>query len=144
MIRECNASDLETLEAYLKEEVYGKVILSLIEKNGFEQAAQSVYGDFEEGVCKGVYLCIYKNLLLYCKENQVDIDFLEQIVSMQVPEVVAGRPDNVNVISWLLTDYRQEKAAAMPELLSYPRYKYSLFFLNCHRHSISLRNKEPH
>ena len=106
MIRECNASDLETLEAYLKEEVYGKVILSLIEKNGFEQAAQSVYGDFEEGVCKGVYLCIYKNLLLYCKENQVDIDFLEQIVSMQVPEVVAGRPDNVNVISWLLTDYR--------------------------------------
>ena len=109
MIRECNASDLETLEAYLKEEVYGKVILSLIEKNGFEQAAQSVYGDFEEGVCKGVYLCIYKNLLLYCKENQVDIDFLEQIVSMQVPEVVAG--------SWLLTDYRQEKAAAMPELL---------------------------
>lgn len=117
MIRECNASDLETLEAYLKEEVYGKVILSLIEKNGFEQAAQSVYGDFEEGVCKGVYLCIYKNLLLYCKENQVDIDFLEQIVSMQVPEVVAGRPDNVNVISWLLTDYRQEKAAAMPELL---------------------------
>lgn len=117
MIRECNASDLETLEAYLKEEVYGKVILSLIEKNGFEQAAQSVYGDFEEGVCKGVYLCIYKNLLLYCKENQVDIDFLEQIVSMQVPEVLAGRPDNVNVISWLLTDYRQEKAAAMPELL---------------------------
>ena len=117
MIRECNASDLETLEAYLKEEVYGKVILSLIEKNGFEQADQSVYGDFEEGVCKGVYLCIYKNLLLYCKENQVDIDFLEQIVSMQVPEVVAGRPDNVNVISWLLTDYRQEKAAAMPELL---------------------------
>ena len=117
MIRECNASDLETLEAYLKEEVYGKVILSLIEKNGFEQSAQSVYGDFEEGVCKGGYLCIYKNLLLYCKENQVDIDFLEQIVSMQVPEVVAGRPDNVNVISWLLTDYRQEKAATMPELL---------------------------
>ena len=117
MIRECNASDLETLEAYLKEEVYGKAILSLIEKNGFEQAAQSVYGDFEEGVCKGVYLCIYKNLLLYCKENQVDIDFLEQIVSMQVPEVVAGRPDNVNVISWLLTDYRQEKVAAIPELL---------------------------
>lgn len=117
MIRECNASDLETLEAYLKEEVYGKAILSLIEKNGFEQAAQSVYGDFEEGVCKGVYLCIYKNLLLYCKENQVDIDFLEQIVSMQVPEVVAGRPDNVNVISWLLTDYRQEKAATIPELL---------------------------
>lgn len=117
MIRECNASDLETLEAYLKEEVYGKAILSLIEKNGFEQAAQSVYGDFEEGVCKGIYLCIYKNLLLYCKENQVDIDFLEQIVSMQVPEVVAGRPDNVNVISWLLTDYRQEKAATIPELL---------------------------
>ena len=47
----------------------------------------------------------------------MDIDFLEQIVSMQVPEVVAGRPDNVNVISWLLTDYRQEKAAAMPKLL---------------------------
>lgn len=56
MIRECNASDLETLEAYLKEEVYGKVILSLIEKNGFEQAAQSVYGDFEEAYARGISL----------------------------------------------------------------------------------------
>ena len=49
----------------------------------------------KKAYARGGYLCIYKNLLLYCKENQVDIDFLEQIVSMQVPEVVAGRPDNV-------------------------------------------------
>ena len=36
--------------------------------------------DIEEEQCKGVYLMIYKNVLLYSKENQVEIDFLEQML----------------------------------------------------------------
>ena len=40
---------------------------------------------------KGVYLMIYKNVLLYSKENQVEIDFLEQMLSVLVPEMVIGR-----------------------------------------------------
>ena len=56
MIRECNASDLETLEAYLKEEVYGKVILSLIEKNGFEQAARVFTEILKKAYARGISL----------------------------------------------------------------------------------------
>lgn len=44
--------------------------------------------DIEEEQCKGVYLMIYKNVLLYSKENQVEIDFLEQMLSVLVPEMV--------------------------------------------------------
>ena len=42
---------------------------------------------------------IYKNVLLYSKENQVEIDFLEQMLSVLVPEMVIGRKDNVNIVS---------------------------------------------
>lgn len=65
---------------------------------------------------KGVYLMIYKNVLLYSKENQVEIDFLEQMLSVLVPEMVIGRKDNVNIVSWLLTDYRMDTVDQIPEL----------------------------
>ena len=81
-----------------------------------EQKFQSVYMDIEEEQCKGVYLMIYKNVLLYSKENQVEIDFLEQMLSVLVPEMVIGRKDNVNIVSWLLTDYRMDTVDQIPEL----------------------------
>ena len=59
---------------------------------------------------------IYKNVLLYSKENQVEIDFLEQMLSVLVPEMVIGRKDNVNIVSWLLTDYRMDTVDQIPEL----------------------------
>ena len=116
MIRECTAEDSTLLEEYLGDESYGRTVLSLIKQYGFDHSFQSIYADIEEDRCKGVYLCIHKNLLLYCKENQVDIDFLENLISMLVPEMVAGRKDNVNIVSWLLTDYRQDTVNKIPEL----------------------------
>ena len=107
MIRECTETDREILGGYLEEDSYGQAILHLIDEFGFEQKFQSVYMDIEEEQCKGVYLMIYKNVLLYSKENQVEIDFLEQMLSVLVPEMVIGRKDNVNIVSWLLTDYRR-------------------------------------
>ena len=59
---------------------------------------------------------LYKNVLLYSKENQVEIDFLEQMLSVLVPEMVIGRKDNVNIVSWLLTDYRMDTVDQIPEL----------------------------
>lgn len=59
---------------------------------------------------------IYKNVLLYSKENQVEIDFLEQMLSVLVPEMVIGRKDNVNIVSWILTDYRMDTVDQIPEL----------------------------
>lgn len=116
MIRECTESDREILESYLSGEAYGKAILDLVNEFGFNQKFQSVYIDMEEENCKGVYLTIYKTLLLYSKENQVEIDFLEQLLSVLVPEMVTGRKDNVNIVSWLLTDYRMDTMKQMPEL----------------------------
>ena len=87
MIRECTETDREILVGYLEEDSYGQAIFHLIDEFGFEQKFQSVYMDIEEEQCKGVYLMIYKNVLLYSKENQVEIDFLEQMLSVLVPEL---------------------------------------------------------
>ena len=116
MIRECTETDREMLGGYLEEDSYGQAIFHLIDEFGFEQKFQSVYMDIEEEQCKGVYLMNYKNVLLYSKENQVEIDFLEQMLSVLVPEMVIGRKDNVNIVSWLLTDYRMDTVDQIPEL----------------------------
>ena len=116
MIRECTETDREILGGYLEEDSSGQAIFHLIDEFGFEQKFQSVYMDIEEEQCKGVYLMIYKNVLLYSKENQVEIDFLEQMLSVLVPEMVIGRKDNVNIVSWLLTDYRMDTVDQIPEL----------------------------
>ena len=64
----------------------------------------------------GVYLWLHGTLLLYCKENQVGIDFLEEMMGIEAPQKVAGRKDNVNIVSWLLTDYDLETGKTLPEL----------------------------
>ena len=46
----------------------------------------------------------------------MEIDFLEQMLSVLVPEMVIGRKDNVNIVSWLLTDYRMDTVDQIPEL----------------------------
>ena len=114
MIRVCTINDKEK---YLQEEPYAGAILAAIEEFGFDEKFQTVYLDSEkrnldtegeqetEETVKGVYLWFHKNLLLYSKENKVDIDFLEQMIFMAAPDCVVGRKDNVNIVSWLLTDY---------------------------------------
>lgn len=128
MIRVCTINDKERLEKYLQEEPYARAIFAAIEKFGFDEKFQTVYLDTEkcshdteegqaaEETIKGVYLWFYKNLLLYSKENKVDIDFLEQMIFMAAPDCVAGRKDNVNIVSWLLTDYHFEQSDMIPEI----------------------------
>ena len=60
---------------------------------------------------------LHKNLLLYSKENKVDIDFLEQMIFMAAPDCVVGRKDNVNIVSWLLTDYHFKQPDMIPEIV---------------------------
>ena len=64
-----------------------------------------------------MYLWFHKNLLLYSKENNVDIDFLEQMIFMAAPDCVVGRKDNVNIVSWLLTDYHFKQSDMIPEIV---------------------------
>ena len=35
---------------------------------------------------------------------------------IQAPERVAGRKDNVDIVSWLLTDYHMETGNTLPEI----------------------------
>ena len=116
MIRECTAGDMEMLNGYLGKETYGKAVLAAIREYGFDRNFQTVYADVEGEKCQGVYLWLYRNLLLYCRDNKVEIDFLEQMFGIQTPDLVAGRKDNVNIVSWLLTDYKKEEKEQMPEL----------------------------
>ena len=129
MIRVCTINDKEILEKYLQEEPYAGAILAAIEEFGFDEKFQTVYLDSEkrnldtegeqetEETVKGVYLWFHKNLLLYSKENKVDIDFLEQMIFMAAPDCVVGRKDNVIIVSWLLTDYHFKQSDMIPEIV---------------------------
>lgn len=135
MIRVCTINDKEILEKYLQGEPYAGAILAAVGQFGFDEKFQTVYLDAEkrshdteeekeaeegqetEETVKGVYLWFHKNLLLYSRENQVDIDFLEQMIFMTAPDCVAGRKDNVNIVSWLLTDYHFEQSDMIPEIV---------------------------
>ena len=119
MIRECREEDREILSAYLSEEPYGRAIMALVEKYGFDSSFQTVYVDMavngeNERHVDGVYLWFYHSLILSCRQNQVAIDFLEQMFGIVTPDIITGRKDNVNIVSWLLTDYLSETAEEMP------------------------------
>lgn len=121
MVRECTGNDIEMITAYLQDEPYGRAILTAVKEYGFAERFQTVYVDVvnaEDGSVKlnGVYLFLHRNVILYCKENHVDIDFLEQWMGISAPDKVAGRKDNVNIVSWLLTDYNMETTAARADI----------------------------
>lgn len=120
MLRICKESDREALAEYLKEEAYGRAVLSLLEEFGFDRPFQIVYVDeqppAEGGGIRGVYLWFHRNLLLYVKDNHVAVDFLEEMMGIEAPQWVAGRKDNVNIVSWLLTDYNMENGRELPEI----------------------------
>lgn len=106
MVRECTEKDKERLLAYLKEEaVYNTFLLADIEDFGFEESFQTVYMDEEQGEIKGVYLCFYQNFLLYCRENEVNISFLEQLFSIYIPDVVMGKTQTVQIVQRILTEH---------------------------------------
>ena len=121
MIRVCKDADIAALEGYLKDEPYGKAIAAALAEFGAEAPFETVYIDEEPGgedaekKVRGVYLWLHGTLILYCKENQVGIDFLEEMMGIEAPRMVAGRKDNVNIVSWLLTDYDMETGKVLPE-----------------------------
>lgn len=109
MIRECKEQDRPVLLAYLKQEpVYNTFILADIEDFGFDEKFQTVYMDEEQGVCRGVYLCFYNTFILYSKDENINISFLEQLFSWYIPDVVMGKIEDVKIVRRILSDYRME------------------------------------
>lgn len=129
MMIQCTEKDREMLISCLKEEaVYNTFLLADIEDFGFEEEFQTVFAEVENGECIGVYLCYYRNLLIYCRNNRVNVDFLEQLFGMFLPDVIMGRPESVRVAQWLLSDYEMETrgfyvldgSAGLEQIREYP------------------------
>lgn len=120
MVRECTEKDIDKMTEYLGGEPWGRLILSAVRAFGFKEDFQTVYVDIsgigQEEKIDGVYLFLHRNLVLLCRENKVDIDFLEQWIGISAPDKVAGRKDNIHIVSWLLTDYHIDTDACEPGL----------------------------
>ncbi|MGC4018505.1 MAG: GNAT family N-acetyltransferase [Muricomes sp.] len=109
MVKECTEQDRAALMAYLKQEpVYNTFMLADIEDFGFNEKFQTVYMDVEQGECLGVYLCFYNSLILYSKDGNMNIPFLEQLFSWYIPDVVMGKIENVRMVQRVLPDYHIE------------------------------------
>lgn len=109
MVRQCTEEDRKALFEYLKQEaVYNTFLLADIADFGFDEAFQTVYVDEEPDGIRGVYLCFYQNFLLYCRDDEVNMPFLEQLFSVYAPDVIMGKTEDVRKLQWILTDYTLE------------------------------------
>ncbi|MCP1102880.1 DNA-binding GntR family transcriptional regulator [Aequitasia blattaphilus] len=80
MIRRCTNKDVDKLMKYLEEEeAYKRFLVANMEENGLDSSMQKVYIDDDTGIIKGVYLCYYKNLMVYSKDNTVNQEFLKDL-----------------------------------------------------------------
>ena len=92
MIKQCTNEDKELLLAYLKDEdVYNTFLIADIESYGFEQEFQKVYMEISKGQCRGVYLTFYQNLIIYSKENEINITFLQNLFIDFQPDIIMGK-----------------------------------------------------
>lgn len=109
MVRQCTENDRKLLFEYLKQDsVCNTFMLADIADFGFEEVFQTVYIDEEPDGVHGVYLCFYQNFLLYCRNHEVNMPFLEQLFSVYIPDVIMGKTEDVRKLQWILTDYTLE------------------------------------
>ena len=108
MIIQCREKDREMLVDFLEEDAeYNAPVIRELESCSFDEKQHLVYAEVEKEECVGVYLCSCgsRNLMISCREHCVNVDFLEQFFGMYLPDTVTGKPDDVRVAGWLLTDY---------------------------------------
>lgn len=118
MIRVYTAEDEKIASEYLKKSPYGQAIQAILKEYGTTDMGMTAYIDVTEaGVCEGFYAFLYRNLVLYCEKNKVEVDFLEELFGIREPLLVAGRRDNVLVASWLLTEYSMREGQPAPALV---------------------------
>ena len=109
MIKQCTNEDKELLLAYLKDEdVYNTFLIADIESYGFEQEFQKVYMEISKGQCRGVYLTFYQNLIIYSKENEINITFLQNLFIDFQPDIIMGKLECIEKLEELLIIYHKE------------------------------------
>lgn len=117
MIREYTTQDKELAAEYLEKAPFGQAIQAVLNAYEVTDRCMTAYMDTaEDGSCEGFYVFLHRNLLLYCENNKVEVDFLEQMFGIQEPYFLAGPRNNVLVASWLLTDYDMADGQPAPEL----------------------------
>lgn len=106
MIRKCTEQDRLLIKNYLKNDAeYNTFFLADIDDFGFDSDIQTVYADERDGQLKGVYLHIYKNLLVYSKTNEIDADFLISYINDNAIDVVMGKIENIEEAADLLPSH---------------------------------------
>lgn len=92
MLKRCTDREREVLYAYLKgEKEYNTFLLADIKKYGFDKECQDVWMDVENGVCTGVYLRFYTNLLVYSKDDRLSHEGMDYILKNYPIFVIMGK-----------------------------------------------------
>ena len=82
MLKKCVTDDLQQLLEYLHDEKeYNTFLIADINGYGFESDCQDVWMDVEGEECKGVYLRFYSNLLVYSKEDTLNIEIMKKLAN---------------------------------------------------------------
>lgn len=105
MLRKCTAEDENVLREYLAEEKeYNTFLLADIAAYGFDDPCQDIWMETEEGVCEGVYLRFYTNLLVYSQDEGLKQSSIETILKKFPVFVIMGKSSTVKDISKFLAE----------------------------------------
>lgn len=89
VIRKCKEEDRTKIVEYLqKEPVYHTFLLSDLECYGFDREFQQVYVQEEAGVCEGVVLRYYNNLILSDFERTPKCEEIAKLVTSEITTVM--------------------------------------------------------
>lgn len=106
MLRKCTVEDRQVLDAYLKQEQeYNTFLQADVAAYGFDYPCQDVWMEDVNGICKGIYLRFYTNLLVYSKEKITDCTSIETILKNFPVFVIMGKSSVLEDIS----EYLEEK-----------------------------------
>lgn len=100
MIIKCGDKHRTILNECLKEEcVYNTFLIADISRYGFHHDFQDVWMDLEQEQCVAVYLRFYNNLLIYSKNNQVNHEFIDDVLRNNEILVIMGKKTTLQMIN---------------------------------------------
>lgn len=107
MVIKCTYSNRDNLIDYLQEEaVINTFLIADILNYGFDKEFQTVWADFNEEVCQGVYLRFYDNLIYYSRENILNAELVKGLFKEWKPDVIMGKLENIRLISEFVKNYK--------------------------------------
>lgn len=104
MLKKCTAEDENVLKEYLAEEKeYNTFLLADIAAYGFDNPCQDVWMEANDGVCEGIYLRFYTNLLVYSRKEGVKQANVKTILKKFPVSVIMGKSSTLKDIRKFLS-----------------------------------------